>query len=125
MRGGYSAIGMDHFALSTDPMTKAYQSRSLTRNFQGYSIQLAEDMIGFGLTAIGFFENGYFQNRKDLIDYQTQVAKGHLPVGRGYILNDDDILRRRAIQSVMCHFEIDKKEFGHLANLQPLIAEGF
>ena len=124
MQGGYSAIGMDHFALASDPMTKAYLNRSLTRNFQGYAVQLADDMIGFGLTAIGFFENAYFQNIKDLEQYQTQVARGHLPVHRGYILNEDDIFRRQAIQSLMCHFELDKKIYGHLANTEPLKADG-
>lgn len=125
MQGGYTAIGMDHFALATDSMAKAYEAKTLTRNFQGYSVQLAEDMIGFGLTSIGFIENSYFQNMKDLELYQTQIAKGYLPLHRGYILNADDILRRQAIQSLMCHFELDKKRFGHLGNVEIWKGEGF
>ena len=124
MEGGYSVIGMDHFALVTDPIAKALAAKTLTRNFQGYSVQLAEDMIGLGLTSIGFIENGYFQNEKDLAEYQRQIAQGRLPVSRGYLLNEDDLLRRQAIQSVMCHFEIDKQTFGHLADMTPLIHEG-
>jgi len=124
MQGGYAAIGMDHFALIDDPMAKAYSSQKLTRNFQGYSVQLAEDMLGFGVTSIGFLENCYFQNIKELEAYQMEVASGHIPVQRGYVLKEADILRREAIQSVMCHFEIDKKKFGHLADLEPLKAEG-
>jgi oxygen-independent coproporphyrinogen-3 oxidase len=124
MQAGYAAIGMDHFALQSDSLAKAYQGRSLTRNFQGYAVQLAEDMIGFGLSAIGFIENGYFQNAKELESYQSLIREGRLPVTRGYLLSEEDILRRQVIQSIMCHFAIDKK-YTHLADLKSLIAEGF
>jgi oxygen-independent coproporphyrinogen-3 oxidase len=124
MNAGYTAIGMDHFSLSTDPMSHAYRNQTLTRNFQGYAVEMAEDMIGFGLTSIGFLENGYFQNLKELEDYQTCIAQGRIPVHRGYLLNAEDILRREAIQSIMCHFEIDKKVFGHLANVDSLLTDG-
>lgn len=123
MNNGYTAIGMDHFSLDSDPMKKAYEAKTLTRNFQGYSIQLAEDMIGFGLTAIGFIENSYFQNIKELEAYQMTIDKGQLPVARGYVLNEADILHRQIIQSLMCHFEIDKK-YKYLADLEPLKQEG-
>ena len=123
MNSGYTAIGMDHFALSSDPMAKAYHAKTLTRNFQGYAVELAQDMIGFGLTAIGFLENSYFQNIKELETYQTTVAEGQLPVARGYVLNEDDILRHNIIQSIMCHFEVDKK-YAHMADIEPLIADG-
>ncbi len=125
MQGGYLSIGMDHFALPSDPLAKAYLSKTLTRNFQGYSVQLADEMIGFGLTSIGFIENGYFQNSKELEDYQARIAQGHLPFYRGYILTPEDLLRRQAIQLLMCHFELDKKTYGHLANVEPLKTEGF
>ena len=131
MRGGYTAIGMDHFALTTDPMSKAYFERRLTRNFQGYSMKLADDMIGMGVTSIGFIENAFFHNLKDLADYQNCVARGSLPVHRGFILSEEDIRRRWIIQSLMCHFELDKREyedrFGHpfAFPLDELKGEGF
>lgn len=109
MKGGFLAIGMDHFALSSDPMAKAYLAKKLTRNFQGYAVQLAEDMIGFGLTSIGFLENSYFQNFKELGSYELSLAEGRLPVQRGYVLSEEDLLRRKIILSLMCHFEVDKK----------------
>jgi oxygen-independent coproporphyrinogen-3 oxidase len=124
MQGGYTAIGMDHFGLPGDSISQAYRAKTLTRNFQGYSIQLAGDMIGFGLTSIGFFQNSYFQNLKELETYQGAIAQNRLPIQRGYHLNADDLIRHHAIQSFMCHFEIDKALFGHLADLEPLKAEG-
>lgn len=111
MKGGYTALGMDHFALPEDPIAEAYLSKKLTRNFQGYALDLAEDMIGLGVTAIGFLENAYFQNIGDLETYQNEVSKGHLPLHRGYLLKPDDLIRRWVIQTVMCRFELCKKEF--------------
>jgi oxygen-independent coproporphyrinogen-3 oxidase len=120
MEGGYVAIGMDHFGLPQDSISKAYREGKLTRNFQGYSVEKAEDMIGFGLTAIGYLEGAYFQNKKNLEEYQSSLSRGELPVERGYLLSQEDLRRRDAIQSLMCHFEIDKK----FEELRPLIAEG-
>jgi oxygen-independent coproporphyrinogen-3 oxidase len=124
MQGGYTAIGMDHFALPSDPMAKAYHAKTLTRNFQGYAVQLADDMIGFGMTSIGFLENGYFQNCKELETYQSAIDQNRLPIHRGYLLKEEDKVRREAIQLLMCHFELDKKRYGYLADVEPLINEG-
>lgn len=123
MRGGYQAIGMDHFALDTDSIAYAYKTKKLTRNFQGYSVQKAADMIGFGVTAIGFLENCYFQNQKELQQYLFALNTGRLPVCRGYVLNEEDVLRREIIQSLMCHFEIDK-QYGAFGNWRQLAEEG-
>ena len=109
MTGGYTAIGIDHFCLASDPLSTAYFQKKLTRNFQGYTVELAEDMIGFGLTSIGFIENAYFQNRKDLESYQKAVAKGDVSAAKGYVLTEEDIRRRKIILSLMCHFEVEKR----------------
>jgi oxygen-independent coproporphyrinogen III oxidase len=111
MRGGYEVIGMDHFSLPTDPLTVAYRKKQLTRNFQGYSLALAEDMIGLGVTAIGFLENSYFQNKKTITEYEMAIDAGKLPVERGYVLHEDDLRRAWVIQRMMCHFSVSKQEF--------------
>lgn len=124
MSGGYIAIGMDHFALSSDPIATAYFEKRLTRNFQGYAVEKADDMIGLGLSSIGFIENGYFQNMKELDDYQNTINSDQLPIARGYVLNEDDQLRRQIVLSLMCHFEVDRK-YEHLGRIAPLVQEGF
>lgn len=111
MKGGYIAIGMDHFSLPGDPIAVAYAKKKLTRNFQGYSVELAENMIGLGITAIGFLENVYFQNCDEIKAYQAKVEEGEIPVQRGYILTDEDLIRKWVIQNLMCHFEVSKVEF--------------
>lgn len=128
IKRGYIPIGMDHFSLPSDPIAKSYQNKTLTRNFQGYSIQLAEDMLGLGITSVGLIENAFFQNVKDLTDYAACLSQKKLPVLRGFLLQKEDQLRRFVIQSLMCHFELDKKDFfrhfgiefdRHFASLQP------
>jgi oxygen-independent coproporphyrinogen-3 oxidase len=113
MKGGYLPIGMDHFALEGDSIASAYREKKLTRNFQGYSVQMAEDMLSFGITAIGFLQNRFFQNVKTLEEYEAKGSQGKLPSFRGFILSLEDMRRRYAIQALMCRFELDKADFSH------------
>ena len=111
MNAGYVAIGMDHFAKREDPIAQAYFDGRLYRNFQGYSLKFAEDMIGLGLSSIGFLEGGYFQNEKGLEAYEKRIGEGRLPVVCGKILSPDDHIRYWVIQRLMCDFRLQKKEF--------------
>lgn len=111
IEGGYVPIGMDHFSLEKDSLTRAYRERKLYRNFQGYSIEKAEDLIGFGVTSIGFIEGTFLQNVKSLDEYKARIERNLLPVFRGFTLQPEDVLRRWVIQQIMCRFEIDKIEF--------------
>jgi len=123
MQGGYTAIGMDHFSLATDPLVHAYHNKKLTRNFQGYSINLADEMLGLGLSSIGYIQNTYFQNAKELSTYYSLISNNTLPTHRGYTLSSNDLLRKNIILSLMCHFEI-AKSYAHLADLTPFINDG-
>jgi oxygen-independent coproporphyrinogen-3 oxidase len=109
LQNGYVAIGMDHFALEKDALAIAYKHKKLTRNFQGYSVQAAPEMIGLGLTAVGFVQGGYFQNHKHLADYTHSISRGILPTHRGFVLSEEDLLRKKLIHSLMCHFELEKQ----------------
>jgi len=108
---GYQAIAMDHFALTTDAMAKAFNEGMLHRNFMGYTLKPADEFIGLGPSAIGFLEKTYIQNVKVLPDYYETVSQGHLPVERGMQLSQDDQIRQWVINSLMCHFQLDKQAF--------------
>ncbi|MCC5831540.1 MAG: oxygen-independent coproporphyrinogen III oxidase [Chlamydiales bacterium] len=108
---GYLAIGMDHFALEEDEMAHAFRNRKLGRNFQGYTTQFADEMLGFGVTAIGCVRHTYVQNLKDLPSYYAALDEGRLPVHRGKVSTDEDILRKWVIHTLMGRFELDKAEF--------------
>jgi len=112
----YQAIAMDHFALKTDEMAKAFNERRLFRNFMGYTVKPADEYIGVGVSAIGFLENTFVQNIKTLPDYYKALHEGGLPVERGKELSEDDRLRRWVILQFMCHFSVDKTQFRQLFN---------
>lgn len=111
---GYQAIAMDHFALKTDEMAKAFNERKLYRNFMGYTVKPADEYIGFGVSAIGFLEHTFIQNIKVLPEYYKALSEGRLPVERGKALTEDDRIRRWLILQLMCHFIVDKKQLKSL-----------
>lgn len=104
---GYRAIGMDHFALPGDELARAADAGTLSRNFMGYTVQSARDLVGVGISAIGEVEDAFVQNVKKLTDYATAVAAGRLPVERGYALDEDDRVRRVIIREIMCNARLD------------------
>jgi oxygen-independent coproporphyrinogen III oxidase len=107
---GYAQIGMDHFALPTDELAVAQRESRLHRNFMGYTVMPAADQLGFGITAIGDLRGAFVQNRKKLVGYYEALEAGVLPVERGYLLDDDDKIRRHVILRLMCNFAIDTAE---------------
>lgn len=111
LEAGYVAIGMDHFALPSDPLARGYFDGTLTRNFQGYSLQKAEDMMGLGVTSIGYVGHSYFQNVKKIDEYAKWVSQKQFPIERGFSLKKEDLLRKWVIETIMCRFALNKKEF--------------
>ncbi len=106
---GYAHIGMDHFALHDDALAVAKREGRLHRNFQGYSTQPDCDLVALGVSAIGKVDNCFSQNVKTLSQYYDALNQGKLPVERGLVLNDDDLLRRDVIMALMCQGRV---EFG-------------
>jgi oxygen-independent coproporphyrinogen-3 oxidase len=134
---GYEYIGMDHFALPEDELARAKHSRSLHRNFQGYSTHALHDLVALGVSAIGKVGAAFAQNHKLLPDYYKALDEGRLPVQRGIRMTFDDEVRAATIQELMCHervelaaissvFKIDFREYfrAELERLQPLQADG-
>ncbi len=103
---GYVFIGMDHFAKPGDELAIAQREHRLHRNFQGYSTFADCDMLSFGISSISKVGSCYAQNLKTLDTYYASLDAGVLPVWRGVELDDDDLLRRSIIQSLMCHFHV-------------------
>lgn len=107
---GYIAVGIDHFVQSTDKMAQALNRHALRRNFQGYTTDEAETLIGFGASAIGTFPQGFAQNIIDIRQYQDSVANGALPVYRGYIRKTEDDIYAAIISEIMCYLTVDLAE---------------
>jgi oxygen-independent coproporphyrinogen-3 oxidase len=104
---GYRAIGMDHFALPEDELSRAVEARTLHRNFMGYTVQSARDMVAVGISGIGDVQGAYVQNVKKLPEYYAAVTAGRFPVERGFRLDADDLLRRAVITRIMCNSHLD------------------
>ena len=104
---GYVHIGMDHYVLPTDDLAAAQAEGRLQRNFQGYSLQLADDLLGLGASAISQIGDYYLQNARDLDQYYERVDRGEHPATRGCKVTADDRLRRYVIMSLICALEID------------------
>lgn len=105
---GYVPIGMDHFALPTDELAVATANRTLHRNFMGYTIKPATDLLGMGISAIGDVRGAFVQNVKKLSTYYAALEAGRFPIERGYCLSEDDLVRRHVITQLMCNFYVDR-----------------
>jgi oxygen-independent coproporphyrinogen-3 oxidase len=112
VRAGYQAIGLDHFALPRDAMAIAAREGRLRRNFQGYTTDSADTMIGLGATSIGRTPSGYYQNIAETGAWARAVADGTPPVAKGLALTDDDRLRGRVIERIMCDGAVDPVAMG-------------
>ncbi|EJZ22898.1 oxygen-independent coproporphyrinogen III oxidase (plasmid) [Rhizobium sp. Pop5] len=106
-KAGYVRIGLDHFALPEDQLAVAARNGTMRRNFQGYTTDECDSLIGLGASAIGRLPTGYMQNHVPLGLYAERVASGVLPTAKGYVLTEEDKLRARIIERLMCDFEVD------------------
>ena len=98
---------MDHFAKPEDELFKAIKKKQLHRNFQGYTTKGGTDLFGLGISSIGKGKRHYAQNAKDIANYEKLLDNKQLPVIKGYILNQDDLLRQEVIMSLMANFYLD------------------
>ncbi|TNJ43529.1 oxygen-independent coproporphyrinogen III oxidase [Tamlana fucoidanivorans] len=102
---GYEEIGMDHFALTSDSLYESMKTRRLHRNFMGYTASKTQAMIGLGVSSISDSWYGFAQNVKSIEAYYDHLKENTIPVYRGHILNDEDLIIRRHILNLMCQFE--------------------
>lgn len=124
---GYFEIGMDHFSLETDSMYKAFKNNNLHRNFMGYTASKTQLMIGLGVSSISDSWYGFSQNTKSIPEYQSLVSQGIIPVFRGHILTEEDLIIRRHILNLMCHFYTSWKnkelQFAETEQIKEKLAE--
>ena len=108
---GYEVVGLDHYALPGDSLAHAAHGRTLRRNFQGYTTDRCETLIGLGASSISQLSQGYVQNPPRIETYAEQVALGQVPQAKGFALTAEDRLRRGAIEQLMCSLALDLGEY--------------
>jgi oxygen-independent coproporphyrinogen-3 oxidase len=133
---GYVRIGLDHFALPDDNLAIARQDGRLKRNFQGYTDDAADTLIGLGASAIGRMPQGFIQNVVPTRDYLARVAERRLATAKGYRFTAEDLFRADIIERIMCDLAVDlpliSKLHGHdlrsaivdRPRIESLIADG-
>jgi oxygen-independent coproporphyrinogen-3 oxidase len=136
-RAGYVRIGLDHFARPDDEIAVMAASGQLRRNFQGYTTDRGDALIGIGASAISSFSGGFSQNHASVPDYRDALARKQLATVRGVRTTPADRLRADIIEKLMCAFSVDvgevclahRVEASALApdmdRLAPLVAAGF
>jgi oxygen-independent coproporphyrinogen-3 oxidase len=102
---GYIEVGMDHFSLEHDDLYQSLIQKKLHRNFMGYTSSKTQLMVGLGMSAISDSWYAFAQNVKTVEEYQKTVEAGEIPVVKGHILNDEDLVVRRHILNLMCQLE--------------------
>lgn len=138
-QAGFVTIGMDHFAKPTDPLCHAQQHQQLTRNFQGYSVDRSDALLGLGVSAISQVGSFIWQQHKELKHYYQQLEQATpvLAIEKGLTLSQDDQIRADLIARIMCNFQLDTAQFAKqwqldfsqyfsaaLERLAPCLADG-
>jgi oxygen-independent coproporphyrinogen-3 oxidase len=134
---GYVPIGLDHYARPDDALAIAARDGGLRRNFQGYTVDRADALVGLGTSAIGQMPQGFVQNSSATASYSRAILAGDLATARGIELSDEDRIRSRIISDIMCNMSCDLEQLAtdkeasgprsfasELAELKPCEAEG-
>ena len=103
-QNGYHEIGMDHFALASDSMYQSFLDEKLHRNFMGYTSSKTQVMIGLGVSSISDSWYSFAQNVKTLEEYYAKLEQNELPIYRGHLLTNEDLIIRKHILNLMCQF---------------------
>ncbi|WP_295200976.1 oxygen-independent coproporphyrinogen III oxidase [uncultured Chryseobacterium sp.] len=123
---GYIEVGMDHFALEHDDLYQSLIHKNLHRNFMGYTSSKTQLMVGLGMSAISDSWYAFAQNVKTVEEYQALVEQGKIPVVKGHILNEEDLIVRRHILNLMCQLETSwdlQNAFPELSNALDMLKE--
>lgn len=118
-RAGYLHLGLDHFARPGSRLARAAAEGRMTRSFQGYVEHLADSVIGIGTSAISSTPRMHWQNYAKLPFWEASIRTGRLPVHRGFLLDDDDRIRRDLIARLMCDGHIDLARLGREHGIEP------
>jgi oxygen-independent coproporphyrinogen-3 oxidase len=104
-RDGYREIGLDHFALESDSLWQAARAGTMHRNFMGYTDAFTRPLLGLGASSISDAGDAFVQNEKEMLPYQERVSRGELPIHRGHLLDEEDVVLRRHILNLMTRME--------------------
>jgi oxygen-independent coproporphyrinogen-3 oxidase len=103
----YIPVGMDHFAREGDSLEMAQRTGTLRRNFQGYTDDNVDVLIGFGVSAISKIGGYYLQNTASAVVYHDRITTRSGAAERFFPLSREDNMRSEIVGSLMCYFSAD------------------
>ena len=118
---GYTAIGLDHYARNDDSMAAALHTGTLRRNFQGYTVDPADALVGFGCSAISSLPQGYAQSARDMAKWATRIEEGRLAIDRGIEISPEDRMRAEIIEKLMCFLQVDPQAIARKHGFDPAL----
>lgn len=101
LESGYVEVGMDHFALKNEALSRAMELKTLHRNFMGYTDQRTDLLLGLGVSSISETPMSFHQNEKVFANYEQAIQKNTIPTHRGHLLTDEDRRQRAQILKFM------------------------
>ena len=122
---GYQAIGFDHFARPDDSLARAARSGRLRRNFQGYTNDPYDVLIGYGASSISESRQGYIQNLTDPAHYANALETGAPVQVRGLSRTTEERATGERIARLLCDFRVEAGPDGFDRDaLADVIADG-
>lgn len=123
LEAGYVEIGMDHFALPDDNLSKALKEHRLHRNFMGYTDQRTDVLLGLGVSSISETPLSFHQNEKVLPLYEAALDQNNIPTLRGHVLTETDRIRRQQILDLMTQYEVNFLDINQEADAKEFLKE--
>lgn len=121
---GYQAVGFDHFAKPSDSMAVRSREGRLCRNFQGYTDDDYDVLIGLGASSISEAPGGYLQNQPEPAHYAEACERGRSTFVRGLQRTAEDRSIAARIERLMCDFELPLHPSIDIASLNDMQADG-
>ncbi len=118
-KGGYQAIGLDHFAKADDELNIALNKKNLHRNFQGYCTRETTGQVyALGVSGISQLESSYLQSTKDILNYTRSINDGKFAIEKVYFLSQDEKISREIINELMCNLYLSWDHISERFNIK-------
>ncbi len=104
---GYVRTSYDHFAKPSDSVVEARNNNKMKWGYFGPTSGGYEDVLGIGISSYSRLGSRcYAQNFYELDNWERAISENKLPLYRGHILNNDDVICRDVIQTLRNYFVI-------------------
>ena len=120
---GWTQVGFDHFARPHDSLAAAAREGRVRRNFQGFTDDPCDTLIGLGASAISRFANCLVQNERNSGRYGMMLGAGRMAAVRGIETPGSERVRARMIEALLSHGSADLTQLPERLRVRDRLAE--